>query len=51
MGIFRVIRVFRLFFGIQVIEIAKEFIETVRGRQEFIAIAKVVFTNSLARAA
>jgi hypothetical protein len=28
-----------------VIEIAKEFIETVRGRQEFIAIAKVVFTK------
>lgn len=44
-GIFRVIRIFRLFFGIQVIEIAKELIETMCSRQEFIAIAKVVLPN------
>ena len=43
--IFRVVGKFRLFFGVQVIEIAIEFIETVDGRQEFISIAEVILAE------
>ena len=43
--IFRVIRVFRLFFSVQVIQVAEELIKPVRGWQELIAVAEVVFTK------
>ena len=36
---------FRLFFGVQVIEIAEEFVESVHGRQVFIPIAEMVFAE------
>ena len=42
---------FRLFFGVQVIEIAKEFVEPVHGRQELIAIAEVVLAELAGRVA
>src|SRR5215468_6908407 len=37
-GILGVVNVLRLFFGIQVIEIAEEFVEAVRARKKLIAI-------------
>ena len=43
--IFRVVRKFRFLFGIQVIKVAIEFIETMDRRQEFIAIAKVILAE------
>src|SRR5262249_8322118 len=39
----RIVRQFRLFFGVEVIEIAKELIEPVIGRQHVIEITEVVF--------
>ena len=44
-GIFGIIWILRLFFSIQVVEITKEFIETVCCRQHFVAVAEVVFTK------
>lgn len=43
--VFRVVGVFRLLFGIEVIEIAEEFITSVHGRQEFIAVAKMILAE------
>ncbi len=43
--VFRVVGVFRLLFGIEVIEIAEEFIKSVHGRQEFIAVAKMILAE------
>ena len=45
LGIFGIIWILRLFFSIQVVEIPKEFIETVCGRQHFVAVTKMVFTK------
>src|SRR5580704_7970785 len=41
-GVLGVVDILRLFFRIQVIEVAKELVETVYRGQEFIAIAKMV---------
>ncbi len=40
-----IVRQFRLFFGVQVIEVAEELVESVHGRQVFIAIAEMVFAE------
>ena len=43
--IFWVIRVFRVFLGIEVIEVAEELIEAMHGRQVFIAVAEMVLAE------
>src|SRR5258708_18192357 len=43
--ILRIVRIFRLIFGIQMIEIAKELIETVHGGQEFIAVPEMILAE------
>ena len=43
--VLRIVRVLRLILGIQVIEIAKELIEAVNGRQEFVAVAEMIFAE------
>ena len=43
--VLRIVRQFRLFLGVEVIEVAEEFIEAVHGRQRFIAIADVVLAE------
>ena len=40
-----IVRQFRFFFRVQVIEIAEEFVETVHGRQVFIPIAEMVLAE------
>jgi hypothetical protein len=37
--------VFRLLFGVQVIEVAEEHVESVHRRQEFVAVAEVVLAE------
>ena len=44
-GSFGIVGQFRLFLGIQVIEIAEEFVEAMHGRQEFVAVAQVVLAE------
>ena len=44
-GILRIVRVFRLFLGIEVIKVPVKLVEAVDGGQEFIAVAEVVLTN------
>src|ERR1019366_3070278 len=44
-GILRIVRVFRLFLGIEVIEVPVKLVEAVDGGQEFVAVAEVVLTN------
>jgi len=44
-GVFRVVTIFGLFFGVEVIEIAEEFLETVHRRQMFVAVADVILTE------
>jgi hypothetical protein len=44
-GILGIVRVFRLFLGIQVIKIAKELVETVNGGQVFVSIAEMVLAE------
>jgi hypothetical protein len=41
----RVVRVFRFFLGIEVIEIPVKFIEAMDGGQEFVSVAEVVLAN------
>ena len=36
---------FGLVFGIQVIKVAEELVEAVHGRQEFVAVAEMVFAE------
>jgi hypothetical protein len=43
--ILRVIRIFRLLLGIEVIKVAEEFVEAVIGGQEIVAVAKMVFAK------
>ena len=43
--VFRVVRVFRAFLRVQVVEVAKKLIEAVVGRQEFIFVTQVVLTK------
>src|SRR5262249_7158270 len=40
--VLRIIRMLRLVLGVEVVEIAEELIEAVHGRQEFVAVAKMV---------
>src|SRR5262249_22539409 len=40
-----IIGIFRLFFGVEVIEVAKELVESVDGGQEFVTVAKVVLAK------
>ena len=47
----RVIRQFRLLLGVQVVEIAVEFVEAVHGRQIFITVAEMVFAELRGRVA
>ena len=42
LGVLRVVGQFRLFFGIEMVEIAEEFIEAVHRRQKLVAVAEVV---------
>ena len=44
-GVLRIIREFRFFFGIQMIEVAVELVETMIGRQEFILVAQVILAE------
>ena len=48
-GLFRIVFAFRLFLGVQVIEIAEEFVEAVHGRQELVAITKMVLSELAGR--
>ena len=43
--VFRVVRVFRFLFGIQVIEIAEELIEAMHGGKEFVLVPQVVLAE------
>src|SRR6266568_8372162 len=43
--ILRVVRVLRLFLRIKVVEVAEEFVEAMHGRQELIAVAKMVLAE------
>ena len=45
LGVLRVVGVLRLLLGVQVIEVAEELVEAVRGRQELVAIAEVVLAE------
>ena len=45
LGILRPVGAFRLFFGVQVIEVAEEHIEAVLGRQVLVAVAEVVLAE------
>ena len=44
-GLFRVVRQFRLFLGVEVIEVAVELVEAVYGGQELVAVAQVVLAE------
>ena len=44
-GVCRVIGEFRLFFGIEVIEVAEEFVEAVRCRERLVAVAYVILAE------
>ena len=44
-GILRIVRILRLFFGVQVIEVAEELVETVHGRQKFVAITEMILSK------
>ena len=50
-GIFRIVRQFRLFLGVEVIEIAVELVEAVHGRQELVAVAEMVLAELAGRIA
>ena len=50
-GVLRVVRILRLLFGVEVIEVAKEFVEPVLGGQKFIAVTEVVFSKLSCRVA
>ena len=44
-GVLRIVGIFRLLFGIEVIEVAEEFVEAVHGRQMLVAISQVVLAE------
>src|SRR5262249_1453324 len=46
-----IVRILRLLFRVKVIEIAEELVEAVSSRQEFVAIAQVIFTKLTANVA
>ena len=43
--VLRIVRVLRLFLGIEVVEIAEELVEAVHGRQKLVAVAEVVLAE------
>ena len=43
--VLRVVGIFRLFFGVEVIEVAKELVEAVHRRQELVLVAQVVLAE------
>ena len=45
LGILGIVGQFGLFLGVEVIEVAEEFVESVHGRQEFVAVAEVVLAE------
>ena len=45
LGIFRIVRVFGLFLGVEVIQVAEELVEAVIGRQHLVAVAQVVLAK------
>ena len=45
LGVFGVVRILRLFFGVQVVEVAKELVEAVDARQKFVPVAEMVLTK------
>ena len=45
LGVFRVVGVFRLLLGVQVVEVAEEFVEAVIGRQHLVAVTEVVLAE------
>ena len=42
LGVFRIVRIFRVFLGIQMVQIAEELIESMNGRQKSVLVAKMV---------
>ena len=44
-GILGIVGVFRLLLGVEVVEVAEELVEAVRGRQELVAVAEVVLAE------
>ena len=42
---FRVVLAFRFFLGVQVLEVAEEFVKAVHGRQEFVVVAEVILAE------
>src|SRR5262245_4476769 len=51
LGILRVIRALRLLLGVQVVEVAEELVEAVRGRQELVPIAEMILAELSAHVA
>ena len=49
--VLRIVRMFRLVLGIQMIEVAEELVEAVHGGQEFVAVAEMVFAELSGRVA
>ena len=49
--VLRIVRVFRLVLGVEVIEIAEELVEAVHGRQELVAVAEMVLAELAGRVA
>ena len=49
--VLRIVGIFGLFFGVQVIEVPVELVEAVNGRQELVAIAQVVLPELSRRVA
>ena len=49
--VLRIVRQFRLFLGVQVVEVAVELVEAVHGRQELVAVAKMVLAELAGRIA
>src|SRR5262249_54366230 len=49
LGILRIVRILRLLFGVQVIEVAEDLVEAVNSRQVFIAIAEMVLAKLACR--
>jgi len=47
--VLRIVGVFRLFLGVEVVEVAEELVETVYGRQVFVAVAEMVLTELAGR--
>ena len=45
LGVLRIVRILRLLLGVQVVEVAEELVEAVRGRQELVAVAEVVLAE------